>query len=79
MLGTRYTVDSDGDVEMSIPQPIFEVIRPQSFQAGSMQRSFTGTVSGNATLRRYVTAALFMARRLKTSWQLSRVRLTRRL
>ncbi|KAG2858959.1 hypothetical protein PC129_g19903 [Phytophthora cactorum] len=72
MLGTRYTVDSDGDVEMSIPQPIFEVIRPQSFQAGSMQRSFTGTVSGNATLRRYVTAALFMARRLKTSWQLSR-------
>ncbi|KAE8997546.1 hypothetical protein PR002_g19001 [Phytophthora rubi] len=27
MSGTRYTVDSDGDVEMSIPQPIFEVIR----------------------------------------------------
>ncbi|KAE9345509.1 hypothetical protein PF008_g8718 [Phytophthora fragariae] len=24
---TRYTVDLDGDVEMSIPQPIFEVIR----------------------------------------------------
>ncbi|OWY96999.1 hypothetical protein PHMEG_00032580 [Phytophthora megakarya] len=24
----RYAVDSDGDVEMSIPQPIFEVIRP---------------------------------------------------
>ncbi|KAG2802376.1 hypothetical protein PC111_g19136 [Phytophthora cactorum] len=47
MLGTRYTVDSDGDVEMSIPQPIFEVIRPQSFQAGSMQRSFTGTGSVN--------------------------------
>ncbi|OWY99894.1 hypothetical protein PHMEG_00029027, partial [Phytophthora megakarya] len=27
MSGTRYTVDSDGDVEMSIPQPIFEVIK----------------------------------------------------
>uniref|UniRef100_H3H4K2 Reverse transcriptase/retrotransposon-derived protein RNase H-like domain-containing protein n=1 Tax=Phytophthora ramorum TaxID=164328 RepID=H3H4K2_PHYRM len=27
MSGTRYTVDPDGDVEMSIPQPIFEVIR----------------------------------------------------
>ncbi|KAG3169912.1 hypothetical protein PI126_g2564 [Phytophthora idaei] len=28
MLGARYTIDSDGDVEMSVPQPIFEVIRP---------------------------------------------------
>ncbi|KAG3023658.1 hypothetical protein PC121_g8414 [Phytophthora cactorum] len=27
MSGTRYTVNSDGDVEMLIPQPIFEVIR----------------------------------------------------
>ncbi|KAG3254194.1 hypothetical protein PI124_g1268 [Phytophthora idaei] len=28
MSGARYTIDSDGDVEMSVPQPIFEVIRP---------------------------------------------------
>ncbi|KAE8891503.1 hypothetical protein PF001_g22531 [Phytophthora fragariae] len=27
MSGTRYTVDPDGDVEMSILHPIFEVIK----------------------------------------------------
>uniref|UniRef100_H3GF43 Uncharacterized protein n=1 Tax=Phytophthora ramorum TaxID=164328 RepID=H3GF43_PHYRM len=28
MSGTRYTVDPDGDMEMSIPQPIFEDVKP---------------------------------------------------
>ncbi|OWZ18104.1 hypothetical protein PHMEG_0007859 [Phytophthora megakarya] len=27
MTGTRFTVDSDGDMEMSIPHPIFELIK----------------------------------------------------
>ncbi|KAG2998713.1 hypothetical protein PC120_g21082 [Phytophthora cactorum] len=26
MPGTRFTVDSDGDVEMTVPQPVYEFI-----------------------------------------------------
>ncbi|KAG2794757.1 hypothetical protein PC110_g22278 [Phytophthora cactorum] len=65
MSGTRYTVDSDGDVEISIPQPFFEVICPPELSAGSMQRLFTG--SGSVNQKTLKNLAVYVLKKPVTS------------
>ncbi|KAG2794380.1 hypothetical protein PC129_g23800 [Phytophthora cactorum] len=75
MSGTRYTVDSDGDVEISIPQPFFEreweryveKIRHRCALHGETFENVVATVKGSVNQKTLKNLAVYVLKKPVTS------------